>query len=264
MWYTSCMANFASTDQHIAVRNLLKRVGLDDREVEVYLALLALKRARATDVAKAAKQSRSHTYVVLRDLQQKGLVSEVEHGKILQFIAEPPERILSYLKDREQEIQRLQTLVQGAIPQLTQLTTPLDGQPRVTLLTGLEGMKQIYRDVLVHDFVGFFNPKAMYDAFQENVFTKIFGKNIRLRGRDLLQRNPESRRYIREIVPNDRYQVRLLPKDTMFETDTIVFGDTIALFAYDDERTIVRIENRKLADTFRAWHQALWKISKAS
>jgi len=67
---------------------------------------------------------------------------------------------------------------------------------------------------------------------------------------------------LREVEQDEIYEVRLLPKGMTFHTDTIVFGDTIALFAYDADQTIVRIQNQNLADAFRAWHGALWRTSR--
>src|SRR5437870_1872957 len=116
------------------IRSLLKRVGLEEREVEVYLALLSMKVARASSVAKAAHQSRSHTYLVLQSLQEKGLVSQTERGKIIHFVAEPPERLLSFLQNREQEVKEVSQLVKGALPFLSSLTASLKGPPRVTVL----------------------------------------------------------------------------------------------------------------------------------
>lgn len=245
-----------------ALRPLLSRIGLDEREVEIYLALLPLKVARASTIAKAAKQSRSHTYLVLRSLEVKGLVSEIERGKVIHFVAEPPQRLLGYVEDREQELHDLKPIVEGALPMLQNLTPPLVGKPRVTMLSGMEGMKQIYRDILREEFVAFFDAEIMLRTFGCNIVTKLFGKHAKLFGQDLLVDNAGARRYLKEIDQHKDYEVRLLPKDIHFSTDTIVFGDTIALFAYDSDFTIVRIENQNLADAFRSWHQALWKMSR--
>lgn len=247
---------------HASLRPLLKRIGLDEREIEVYLVLLPLKVARASAISKAAKQSRSHTYLVLRSLEEKGLVSEIERGKVLHFVAEPPQRLLSYLEDKEKEFHDLKPFVEGALPLLSSLTSPLVGKPRVTLLTGLEGMKQIYRDVLQEEFVAFFNAEVMFKTFGNNIVLKLFGKHAKLRGHDLLVDNAGAKQYLREVEQHEEYEVRLLPKEVNFGTDTIVFGDTIALFAYDADHTIVRIENQNLADAFCAWHKALWDISR--
>ncbi|HLD07764.1 MAG TPA: helix-turn-helix domain-containing protein [Candidatus Peribacterales bacterium] len=246
----------------LPLRSLLKRIGLDEREAEVYLTLLSLKRARASDIAKASRQSRSHAYLILRDLQKKGLVSELEEEKILMFIAEPPQRLLSYLEDREQESRELQLLVEGALPLLSSLTAPYIGSPRVTVLKGLEGVKQTYRDILAQQFVGIYNPQTSYDSFGGNIVTRLFGDEVKLRGRDLHVDNDGSKRYIAEVKQHEEYEIRLLPRSVIFNTDTIVFGDSVALFAFDDEKTIVRIENKNLADAFRAWFEMLWGISR--
>lgn len=249
-----------STDSP-SVRTLLQKIGLDDREIEVYLALLQLKSARASSVAKAAKQSRSHTYLILRSLREKGLVSEVEKGKVTEFIAEPPKRLKAYLQDQEEEMRRLQVLADRVLPQLEVLSTTLERQPRVTFLTGLEGMKRVYRDAVMGEFCAIFNAESMYNVFEENIFIKLFGKGIELHGRDLLVDNAAAQQFQEEIPQNEHYHIRLLPKAVQFTSDTLIYGDTICLFAYDDERTIVRIENRNLANTFRAWHRMMWDMS---
>ena len=81
-------------------------------------------------------------------------------------------------------------------------------------------------------------------------------------GRDLLVDNAAAKKYICEVAQHEDYTIRLLPNEVTFPTDTIVFGDTIALFAYDIDRTIVRIENSNLADTFRSWFELLWKMGR--
>lgn len=247
-----------------SIRPLLRRIGLDDKEIEIYLAVLPLKMARATQVAKAAKQSRSHTYLILRSLGEKGLVSEIERGSVIHFVAEPPERLLTFVQDRERELKSLEPLIQGVLPMLSGLTSPLPGKPRVTMLQGLEGMRQIYKEILVHDFVGMLNAESMYNTFDGNIVARIFGQDINLRGRDLMVDNPMAREYIRDVPQHEDYEVRIIPKNIQFKTDTVIFGDVIALFAYDDESTIVRIENAYLADAFKAWFEVLWAMSSSS
>jgi len=248
--------------QNKAIRPLLKRIGLDEREIEVYLALLSMKTARAAQIAKASKQSRSHTYLILEDLKEKGLVSEIERGSVMHFVAEPPERLLSYLKNREQELRSLESLVEGAVPFLSSLTPKLVGQPRVTVLHGLEGIKHVYRDVFTQKFVAFFNPKVDLDAFGGNITTILLGENPQLHGKDLLVDNEAARKHIAEVPQSPEYEIRLLPKHITFEADIIIFENEIVLFTFADEPTIIRIENPQLADAFRALHKVFWEMSK--
>lgn len=245
-----------------SVRSLLARLGLDEKEREVYLALLSLKLARVTQVAKASKQSRSHTYLVLRSLEEKGLVSEVQRGAVIHFLAEPPEKLLTYVQDRERELKETEQLLQGALPLLKQIEKPLPGEPRVTKLHGLDGMKQVYRDLLTQEFTAFFNAEKMFEAFGSNVVHQLFGKDAKLRGRELFVDNEAARRYLEEIPTDEEYQIRLLPKGMMFDAEAIIYNDVVALFAYDDEKTIIRIENRNIAQSFKAWFEAMWNMAE--
>ncbi len=247
---------------HKSIRPLLKQIGLDDKETEIYLALLSLKAARASDIAKLSRQSRSHAYLILRQLEKKGLVSEIEQDGILKFIAEPPQRLLSYLKDREEQCRTLQSLVQGAMPILSSLTKSYVDSPRITVLKGLDGMKQVYRDALTQKFVGIYNAQAGIDAFGKNIVTMLFGKTATLNGRDLLVQNEGAKVFLKDIQPSDSYSARLLPKGISFDTDTMVYGDTVTIFSFDDERTIIRIENKNIADSFRAWFEMMWMQSQ--
>ena len=105
-----------------------------------------------------------------------------------------------------------------------------------------------------------FNPASMYDAFGGNIVTMILGKQP-LRGRDLLVPSPATTRYLKEVPPSEDYTVRLLPPSTQFASDTMIVGDIVSLFAYDDQQTIIRIENKNITDAFRAWFEILWLAS---
>lgn len=245
-----------------AIRPLLLRAGLDERETEVYLALLALKAAPASRIAKEAGQERSNTYLVLRSLREKGLISEVERGKILHFVAEEPDRLLGYVEDREKEMHQVHDLLTGALPVLRSMTKPLAGKPRVTLSSGFEGMKQVYRDLLRQEFVGAFNLENIYAAFDTTIHEALFGTSVTLHGREFVVDNAAGRSYLKEQT-SETLQSRLLPKHISFDGDVLIFSDTIALFAYDHEKTVVRIENQNLANHLRAWFEVMWNVSKS-
>jgi predicted DNA-binding transcriptional regulator len=251
-----------SNQREHAITSLLRRLGLDDREITVYLALLSLRTARASAVAKAAKQSRSHTYLVLRSLQEKGLVAEVERGKVMHFTAESPERLLGYIEGQEEELKSLKPLVRGALPYLQSLQHPLLEQARITTLHGAEGMKQVYRDLLGTEFRGFLNPQTTEHAFGRESFKTLLGKRTELKGRDLLVDGPAAKRYVQDIRQHEGYEIRLFPTGIEFPGDTIVSGDTVAFLTYDREGTIIRLEHRSIAQAMRAWFDLLWQLGR--
>lgn len=245
-----------------AIRSLLGRVGLEEKEISVYLTLLSLKTSKITELATLAQQSRSYTYLIIRSLIRKGLVSEIERGKVIHVVAEPVSRLIELVHHKEEEMQEVGMLLTQVLPVLQSLSLPLIGKPRVTLSCGVEGMRAIYRDALPHHFSSLFNPKAMYQAFGENLAVALAKKHMRLRGRDLLIDNPATYRYLREVDPDPEYDYRILPKKVSFYSDTLIFHDTVVLFPYDSEMTIVRIEHQNLANTFLSWFNLMWDSSK--
>lgn len=250
-------------DAH-AMHSLLSRLGLDQREVDVYLALLSLGIASASQVAKAANQQRSNTYIVLRSLKEKGLISDLERGKILHFAVEPPDRLLVFADQQEARIHQTKLLLENALPLLQSIATPLANKPRVTITTGFEGMKDAYRDLMQTEFLACFDVEQSIKAFGTTITDYFFGVSARkLKGRELVARNETGKRYVAERrTPNVLKQ--LLPAQMAFQGNIFIFGDTVALFSYDEDKTVVRVENPSIAGMLRAWYEVLWIASSRS
>ncbi|MEM3706088.1 MAG: helix-turn-helix domain-containing protein [Candidatus Bathyarchaeia archaeon] len=86
--------------------DLVKRLmlfGLSKNEAKVYIALLQLKRAGATEIAKLSSVPRQEVYRVLPRLEKLG-IAEVIIGKPTKFLAINPEEALSELIEYQQEI----------------------------------------------------------------------------------------------------------------------------------------------------------------
>ena len=98
--------------------------------------------------------------------------------------------------------------------------------------------------------------------FGKNIVTMLFGPQPTLKGRDLLVDNEGAKVYLEEVPIHENYEVRRLPKGIDFKTDTIVYGDFVTMFTFDDEKTTIRIESREMADSFRAWFEVMWGMSK--
>ena len=77
-------------------REILSSVGLTDSEQKVYLSALEAGESSVQHLAKKTKLSRVTVYSVIETLTQHGLMSSVEKGKKTYYIAEPPERLITY------------------------------------------------------------------------------------------------------------------------------------------------------------------------
>jgi sugar-specific transcriptional regulator TrmB len=86
------------------IKELLGQFGLQNKEDEVYLACLQLGTAPAQEIAKKAGIKRTTAYDVLKNLINKGLISQTQKGSKKLFIAEPPEKLGELLEEKQSKL----------------------------------------------------------------------------------------------------------------------------------------------------------------
>ena len=83
----------------------LRKLGLNEKEVKVYLAGLELGPNSVQNIAKRAGLTRPTTYEIIKSLERKGLFTEGKEKKKRFFVAQSPERILGLLRTQKREIE---------------------------------------------------------------------------------------------------------------------------------------------------------------
>ena len=83
----------------------LRKLGLTEKEVRIYLAGLELGPSSILNIAQKAGLARPTTYEIVKKLEEKGLFAESKQKKKRYFIAQSPERILGLLRTQKREIE---------------------------------------------------------------------------------------------------------------------------------------------------------------
>ncbi len=88
----------------------LRKLGLKEKEVSVYLAALELGFSSVQNVAKKAALSRPTVYKIIKELTKKGLMREVKRqgavqGERTYFAAESPDALLGLLRTQKREVE---------------------------------------------------------------------------------------------------------------------------------------------------------------
>ena len=83
----------------------LRKLGLTEKEVRVYLAGLELGPSSVLNIAQKAGLARPTTYEIIKSLENKGLFAETKQKKKRYFVAQSPERILGLLRVQKKEIE---------------------------------------------------------------------------------------------------------------------------------------------------------------
>lgn len=128
--------------------NILKNLGLNEREISIYYALLQLGPASIRDLAAKTEINRGTTYETLKTLVKKGVVNYLPKGKRRVFQPEDPSRLLALAEDKQQELEAtLSSLKTDIIPGLRHLK-PDFSSGNVRFYEGDEGVELVLKDIL--------------------------------------------------------------------------------------------------------------------
>ena len=117
----------------------LEEIGLSEKESQVYLALLAVDSESIQDLAKRTGINRTTVYPVLETLEKKGLVSEVQKGKKVEYVAAPPERLETFVERQKVVLEERAERLKDIIPQIKSVQREAGEKPIVKYFEGREG-----------------------------------------------------------------------------------------------------------------------------
>jgi sugar-specific transcriptional regulator TrmB len=142
------------------IENLLKEYGLSEKEIAVYLALIKLGPSAVRNLSKESNVNRGTAYDILKNLINQGLVSYHNKESHQYFMAEPPEKLVSALDQKQRELQVVKKKIEANLPQLQLEFGKEGGRPVMKLYEGAKGIRQIMEDVL--ETIGKDNQKVYY------------------------------------------------------------------------------------------------------
>lgn len=126
------------------MEKVLKKLGLSDKEIQVYLTLLEYGTRPASFIASKTGFNRGTTYNVLETLKEKKIVFQTVRADVWQFSACDPEKLLDYIEQEKQRIDRMKSEVEGILPDLENVKQNLVGwQPKFRYFEGTPQMRDL-------------------------------------------------------------------------------------------------------------------------
>ncbi|MBV0933803.1 TrmB family transcriptional regulator [Marinobacterium weihaiense] len=237
-------------------------LGLSERDVSIYKALLALGPSAIRTVAERAGVNRGSTYECLKSLQQRGIITYQPRGKRRYFSAREPEVLLQLAQERRERMdaamERLKTTV---IPELHHLK-PDFSVANVEFYEGDAGIEQVLRDIL--NRVGQ-QDEPVYSVFSSkpirpllyrpfpNFTAQRIARKIRVRaiaiGEGGESAEYSERKWIRTEGPVDAAYIAIYPPRC-----------AIISLASDNYPTAVVIDSREVAAAQQIIFNTLWRL----
>lgn len=131
------------------IQVILKNFGLSEKEIAVYLALVELGPSSVREISAKSKVNRGTSYDILKSLINLGIVSYYNKESKQYFIAEPPEKLLSAIDQKKEDLDEVRSHIEQSLPLIKTLFEKQGGKPTVKLYEGAKGIKQILEDVLL-------------------------------------------------------------------------------------------------------------------
>ncbi len=126
----------------------LELIGLKEKDMQVYTALLELGTAPLRRIAEEAGLNRGTAYDALKHLLDAGLVSYVDAKTHRYFTAEDPQKLSGLATRREVAVQEAREKIREVIPDLQLVLGRSKHRPSVRYYEGSSGVREILEDVL--------------------------------------------------------------------------------------------------------------------
>ena len=229
---------------------IFQKLGLDNKEAIIYLALLKLGKTTVEKIKKETKIERTHIYKILERLIDKNFVTSVIENKTNHFIANNPRDLLAELKRTENELSLL-------LPKLEGLSKIENDETKIKVYRGTEGMIKLGEELMQNpeDYIVFGEQGLLQEIlpiYSEQFMKKI--ENSKIKERVLAKEGIK-------VINSKNSKIRFLPKQFSFPTSTIIFRN-LTIIAIWSEPLLISIENKEVSDSYRAYFEILWKISK--
>lgn len=246
----------------VMVENLVTQLielGFSDKEARVYFALLELGSASPAEVARRSGVKRSTTYVLLEELEQKGLVRRSPKGRRTVFSLDDPDKLTELIESRAR-------LVQTIAPLLSTHAGAARQRPRVNFYEGATGVIRVYR---------MWQRKAKQkDAPKEIIWygslaelEKQFEGELdrcyevwdqqKISVRELIGATAYEKRFVRKHAGKNRV-FRHLPKSKPIAIDFGIYGNQVAIFQLRRNPFVLVIESTDVAEAFRILFDLAW------
>ena len=253
----------------------LKKVGLEEKEAQIYGYLAETGGAFPSAVAVATKLNRSTVYKLLGILSVRGLVAEVEKKKKLFYYPESPAKFLRAAKMKITLAEDAYEKAKDLLPELEGLFRDSDGKPRVTFYEGKDQVVEAYmkqvEDKKKYELLAF----ASTDHLQSFLPAKTFREYIKLKekygitARGIVPDAPTNKKFLEQTHAGIKKSVmpvaRYVPKEMFpFSGEIVMYGSSkILIVKFDEQHPIaVIIEDVMIHNMMRMIFELAWTQAK--
>ncbi|MFA6073600.1 MAG: helix-turn-helix domain-containing protein [Candidatus Woesearchaeota archaeon] len=246
---------------------ILRKAGLTEGEIKVYIALLSLGASSVGKILEKSRITKSIIYRVLDRLIEKGLVSYIIKEKTKYYQASPPHNILDYLDKQSKDIQTTKKKVETIIPQLANLQT-ITLLNQATIYEGFKGIMTVYEKRFEKlkagdEYLNLGLP-ATQPTHHHAFWQKDHAERVQRKIKAKLLYNPQVDNAT--LKSRNKYwgcDARRMPLDVETPSWILIYKNTVVIaIPQGDNPIAIEIVSKEIAESFSKYFNWFWEKSK--
>jgi len=239
------------------ILDTLKQAGLNEKQAAIYMALLELGTATVHPIATKAQVKRPTTYLILEELQVKGLVSVIPRAKKALYTAESPEKIIT-------DLNKKQELVKRFLPNMLALYNAKIDKPQVLLFEGKEAVRGVYDRILNGKDVAWFSTikdiLSVYPDFPKKLNEQAMAGKVNVR--ELLTKSKEDIEYVKTMKHGPNFQQHFATGAGEFFTDNCLYDGNVVFFSFKPTISAIQISSQGIYKSLKSLYEFAWLASE--
>lgn len=243
----------------------LQDIGFTDKEAKIYLALLSVENYSVIELSKQTGINRTTVYPVLEQLIKNGFVSEIKEGKKVNYQAEPPERLETFIEQQKIKLNEQSKVLQEIVPQMKGLTRQSGEKTIIKLYDGREGiLKSIKYYFDADDTTG-----TAYLLYPRDLVEEFFSQKEITQSKEFrLQRGVATKSlytYSKGELPyksDNGERIKIDADKYPIKCDIGIYKDKIRIHTLGKNLSAIFIKDQDVADTFKSLFEMAFEAKK--
>ncbi|MGV8162139.1 MAG: TrmB family transcriptional regulator [Candidatus Nanoarchaeia archaeon] len=240
----------------------LRNLGLDEKEIKIYLANLELGQSPAAVISKKSNIQRELTYVVLKRLEQKGIASHTTKNYKKYYSVIAPEEFIKQLEEK-------QALLQNILPELNKIRRKVATEkPSSETFEGIEGIKTVFNNILSfyekNDdekiLLGYGSAGHFEDLLNWS-FPHFIEKRKKLGIKFKGIYNKSKKGIEKKKLPLS--EIRFFEKEAESPSFYLIYPNHIAIIIFNEEPLGIIINSKEIYESYKMYFHILWKSADA-
>lgn len=252
-----------------------ENIGLSDKQALVYASLLEKGGGFPAQIAKYTGLNRSTVYVILGELKDKKIISEIEKNKKLFYQVDKPEQLLNYTKSQVRLANDRHDSAERLIPRILDFFGGDEERAKISFIGGNNVFEQIFELIQNEkaDHVSiFWNPEKL-DSKNLNINRLLdFShdrEKLNIHSKELLPDNEYNRNYSDKTFIQAKKglasKIHFIDNDTITYSSFFIINNNKIIIIKDTSINFsgIIIDDQKIASIFITMFNSLWEQSKS-